>query len=55
MECDGNGHHKVVNIHQLRTDTDKEVMELGYRWRGTCTVCNRSILAKDVSEYVQFE
>ncbi len=55
--CTTNGHHEVVNISLLTLDDecDKILMASGYRYRGTCTICNNSILAKNIEEYTQFK
>ena len=50
MTCK-NGIHKVGSVSNVQ---QKEIKELGYKYRATCTVCGLSILAKDKTEYDTF-
>ena len=53
MGC-SQGKHDVVDI-KATGDDDLARTQLGYKFRGKCQKCGDSIVAKKMSEYVQFK
>lgn len=49
--CEKSGEHVVKNPVPLDAAGDPELIQLGYRFRGTCSLCGSSIVAKDKKEY----
>jgi hypothetical protein len=53
MSCPG-GKHDVSGIKDIEAN-DIVRTQLGYKHRGKCLKCGQSIVAKKMSEYVQFK